>query len=357
MSPFRQSPPLLGLLLWQQDGIGRAVLEAIAAMPELRTRWRTLVEAPTQAGLRRLRRAGVRAMIGDFARVGAGGLPSVGVTYASRGVPRVLCDDYAMGRSAAAIAIERGLTRGLAISWHGGHLLRRCEGFRDGLRAAGGDAEIRVTRNFTVMTRLLRTLPQPSIAFCCNDAMAIVQLRRLTAAAVIIPHQLSVIGADGVDPHPALAHPALTTIPFDAAAIAKAAFALLDRQINGAIPASTTILVPPGPPLLRDSTPGTIWPPLAWLRATSLPPTTVNAWAIGCQMPTRLLSQDCPGQTGLTAKQALDRERLERATRLLRTTALPQAVIAARCGITSPTRLGLLCRRLNGCTPGSLRGR
>lgn len=80
---------------------------------------------------------------------------------------------------------------------------QRCRGFRRGMEAAGlADAEILevpfVETAVSEIKELLLGRPRPSALICSNDLLAIRSLRAAHLAGLNVPHDLSVVGFDGI---------------------------------------------------------------------------------------------------------------------------------------------------------------
>lgn len=206
-------------------------------------------------------------------------LPGVGVVAASAGIPTVVLDRRVPGLDADLVTVDHRAGARLGVE----HLLglghrriahltgpagvvssqERCEGWREALLAAGVDPapELVVHGDFTedggyaAGRELITRGGGITAVFAANDLAAIGLLRALTEAGLRVPHDVSVVGFDGVH-LAAYTSPKLTTVAqpiFDLGRTA--AELLLDRLAAAPAPdAEPKTLVLPTRLELRNST-------------------------------------------------------------------------------------------------------
>ncbi len=209
----------------------------------------------------------------------AGTLPGVGVVAASAGIPTVVLDRRVPGLDADLVTVDHRAGARLGV----GHLLglghrqiahltgpaevvssqERGEGWRQALLAAGVDPapELLVHGDFTedggyaAGRELLGRTAGITAVFAANDLAAIGLLRALTEAGLRVPHDVSVVGFDGVH-LAAYTSPKLTTVAQPIFELGRtAAELLLDRLAGTPDPdAEPKTLVLPTRLELRNST-------------------------------------------------------------------------------------------------------
>lgn len=225
-----------------EDRLAEAGCMAIVCSTDVRTERETRY-------LRMLEEIGVRGIL--LSPVSAG--LDTAVALARRGTPVVLVDqpptgarlcaavvdDVRGGELAAEHLVGLGHRRIAFVHAEAGvpSLVRRAEGLRRGLAAAGLDVSTalipvpvpppaNVDGAEAAVARVLAAAPRPTAVVCFNDMAAVGVLRGLHAAGVDIPGQMSVLGYDDVVFAGQLA-PALTTIRQPTYQLGRAAAELL----------------------------------------------------------------------------------------------------------------------------------
>jgi LacI family transcriptional regulator, repressor for deo operon, udp, cdd, tsx, nupC, and nupG len=145
----------------------------------------------------------------------------------------------------------------------------RFAGYRDALRAAGlqFDPALVTSGDFTLESgeaaaeTYLSARRLPDAIFACNDEMAMGLIRRLAAAGVAVPHDVSVAGFDDIE-FAAAYNPAITTVRQARREIGEQAAALLLKLIDGEAPGERDIRLAAGLVIRKSTAP------------RGLPPTT-----------------------------------------------------------------------------------
>jgi DNA-binding LacI/PurR family transcriptional regulator len=190
----------------------------------------------------------------------------LGERLAHAPIDHVSIDNVAGARAATAHLIDLGRRRIAAVGSQplisGGTAALRLKGYRAALHAAGlrFDSALVVpapryhrTDGYAAMNALL-DLPQPPDAvFCFNDLLAVGALHALHARGVRVPHDVALIGFDGIE-EAEFQTPALSSIQPDKAEIARLALALLERRITAGESASPQEGHAPFRLLIRQST-------------------------------------------------------------------------------------------------------
>ena len=176
----------------------------------------------------------------DDARVGLLaelGLPGVAL-MAEPGFPLpVVRQDH---RAGIDQVVRHLIARGHRVIGHLGglpraiHTQQRLQAWRDSMtqaQVACGPTEFgdfTVAGGAAATERLLGHTPQPTAIFCANDLMAIGAMQKIQQIGMSVPHDISVVGYDGIEIGQYLS-PALTTVLTDPMILgARAADLLLD---------------------------------------------------------------------------------------------------------------------------------
>lgn len=176
-------------------------------------------------------------------RIDEMGVPIIGLCVpVAPNIPAVLVDDSGGGRAVAEHLLGLGHRAFGYVSGPAGNFneLGRWGGFRDAL-AAAGIAEAAVARyagSFHVATgaaaarAYLAGDTRPTAVFCASDMMAVGFIQTLHAAGLAVPHDVSVVGFDGIELG-AYCTPALTTVEQPCEAMARVAAAETMALVNG----------------------------------------------------------------------------------------------------------------------------
>ena len=170
------------------------------------------------------------------------------------GLPIAVSDSHFVGhhpvvstdhRSGSRLAVEHLLGLGhrtvhhLAGPEHSGSATERTEAWRDTLRSAGRTVHPPLMGDWSSKSGYetgLRIAADPEITavFAANDEMAIGVMSALADSGVSVPHEVSVIGFDGI-PLAEYFRPALTTVRQDFDEIGRTLVDFLVRQIRDGV--------------------------------------------------------------------------------------------------------------------------
>jgi DNA-binding LacI/PurR family transcriptional regulator len=183
-------------------------------------------------------------------------------------VDHVSIDNVAGARAATAHLASLGRTRIAAIGSQphvtGGTAALRLRGYRTALRAARIPYDPRLVvparsyhraDGYAAMTALLDRPDRPDAVFCFNDLLAIGALRALHEHGCRVPHDVALIGFDGIEDGE-FHTPSLSTITPDKGEIARLALAFLERRITGGADAEAQEGYAPFELLIRQSSAG-----------------------------------------------------------------------------------------------------
>jgi DNA-binding LacI/PurR family transcriptional regulator len=124
---------------------------------------------------------------------------------------------------------------------------QRARGFRDAITGADLEAFEPIEVDFvyadlhTPLGELIATTKRPTALFCSSDQLALRVMHALHALCVDVPHDISVVGFDGIEMGQWM-QPSLCTVVQPTREIAAAAFDLLARLIRGEHVPGATIL-------------------------------------------------------------------------------------------------------------------
>src|SRR5438067_1249953 len=252
-------PPMhIGLILASSYAYDRDVLRGIRRYAETRPDWLLTFTVPFRQPARRLR---AWKFDGLIASVNAEALaqalaarrrPLVNVSSVLPGLsfPRIGPDNVAIGRLAAGHFLERGLRHFAFVGHpHWVYATEREQGFRSAVEEAGYRvAGYHVTsvqpfdplgRHWTLERRVhhwLRGLPKPVGLFAADDLFGVQLTEICREAALHVPEEVALLGADNDDLECELARPMLSSVIVPAEQIGREAAALLGRLLEGAKP-------------------------------------------------------------------------------------------------------------------------
>jgi LacI family transcriptional regulator len=185
--------------------------------------------------------------------------------------PRVLIDNAAIGRLAAAYFVERGLNH-IAFLNVGNYWIEteRIPAFRQSVAAAGVQYhEIKYYRRFSMrlprpmhaeraahkwLVQTIRQLPKPVGIFANSDDFGVRVLCACDDADVRVPEDVAVLGCNNLPLTCDYAPVPLSSIDNDLELVGYEAAKLLDQLMNGQPAPSAPLLIPPKGVVVRQST-------------------------------------------------------------------------------------------------------
>lgn len=362
----------IGLIVDQQSAYGRRVFEGIRAVL-LPHRACQLRIAEATSGPPDWLRAdcvdGVIAAVHDRALATALSCLDRPVVNTSHRItcdlPRVGCDDVAIGHSAASFLLVRQVGACAAVERPGRrYAALRSEAFAATLAAVdlpcpryawdGAD-------DGEALRAWLCELPRPCTIFVTGAELALQVIHQVQRAGLQVPDQLGVLsGTEDVDVA-ALSRPALSAVPSHEAGIGEEAARLLLNLIAGGVAPAAPVLLPPGPVIERASSSAEavgddeIAAALRHIRGTATTKLGVDAVVAAVGGCRRSLERRFAQVLGRSIYDCIIAARLRVAKDLLRTTVLPLGRVAASSGFTTAQHLCDVFRRWEGMTPGQYR--
>lgn len=283
-------------------------------------------------------------------------------------VPRVACDDLAVGRLGAEHLLERGF-RQYAFLMQANLWLshRRYEGFRQVIEDRSNcpchlinDLATGPVRRPEVLAEALQRLPKPIAVMCATDLLA---QRLVDAAGMIglrVPEDLAVLGVENHVWLSAIAGTPLSSVELNGERIGYRAAQTLEALLTGQ-PVPPTQWIPPLGVVTRRSTDMTYADdPLAVEALRFIADHCHEAIrvedvleAVGVSRTS--LEVRLKRATGKTPQLAIFNAQVNRAKKMLINSDLTVAQIARQCGFARHERLNVVFKRLTGMTPGQFR--
>lgn len=305
-------------------------------------------------------------------RAMARGVPVVDLTVTRPDirVPRVICDNLAIGRLAAESFAERNFRNVVWFStdWSRVHALRFC-----------GLTEKRPAERWVLAEELppsrvddagavarwigkkLAAVPRPFAALCHSDEDAAYLLVAAARAGLAVPEECAVLSV-GNDRFVCESQPvSVSAIDQDMERGAYEGAALLSRLMDGGSPPPAPVLIPPKGIVLRRSTDAVaaadplVRRALDYIAAHLSKPFGAAQVAEALGVPRRTLDLRFSAELRRPIGAEIQRQRLSRARQLLRTTDKTIAAIAAETGFSSPSHLSNTFRDATGLTPRAWR--
>jgi LacI family transcriptional regulator len=285
-------------------------------------------------------------------------------------LPRVMVDQYAVGRLAADHLLNLGLRRlayyGLEGPWYS---RERQRGFVERSQEAGVPCEVFETspnvdpkatlrQRREPVERWLNTLPLPMGIFAVHDYRARVLADECLRLGLQVPHDVAVLGVDNDLTACEFSHLSLSSVSTAAWKIGFEAAKLLDGLMNGRPAPGEDVLIPPDGVVRRRSTDTIIVnDPNVSLAVQYMRDHLGEEFGIeqvmrNVSVSRRRLHEQFQRLLNRTPYEYLCHLRVERAKELLAVRErIKMQKIAAQCGFSSPARMRLVFLRLTGMTP------
>lgn len=210
----------------------------------------------------------------------------------------------------------------------------------------------------------LGRLPKPVGVFCANDLRAWQLSAICRQYGIAVPDEVAILGADNDSVPCFFSSAPLSSVDTNTRETGYRAAVLLDDLMTGRRTAAEGgLLVPPCEVVARESTAvDPVEPPwlasaLAFIRANVDRPLSAEEVVRQTGKSYATVENAFRRELGTSVQKEIMRIRLERAEHYLRTTSMPLAQIAARCGFATQQYFNLRFRRVHGVTPGEWRQR
>jgi LacI family transcriptional regulator len=285
---------------------------------------------------------------------------------------RVLLDNAAMGRMAAAHLLERGF-RNLAFC--------KCTDYTDvrdreaGCASAAAQAGIDCHRldwyaaakrhprleMIAWLAERLQSLPKPLGVVAQSDHRAVKIINACELAGLAVPEQVAVVGIDNDEYTCEFAPVPITSIDSNREEYAYRGAQLLDRLIQGQTPPPEPILVPPRGLIVRRSSDilavadPEVAKALSFIWRHFGDRITVDHVVAVTAMSRSSLYRAFENHLGHTMREEIERKRIEHAQKLLATSSDKVSHVARQCGFASGEQFCRAFARATGVTPREFR--
>jgi len=303
------------------------------------------------------------------------GIPSVNVSNSLPpldSIPRVISDDYAVGKLAAEHFLERGL-RHFAYFGNSAYVAQvRHEGFQETIEAAGLRCD-KVRPDFQVEHgHWLRTeIPEivqriaegrwPLGVFCANDGYARFVVGCCAAHDIHMPEQVAVVGVNNSEVSDGLAEIPFSSVELQLEKIGFTAMEVLNGWIETGKRPEEPVLVPPKRVVVRLSSDlvavndEAVSHALRLIREDALNPIDIREIVRKVGVSRRILEKRFKDATGRTPYAEVLRLRIEKAKSLLADTNLRISEVAELSGFSHAKQLHVIFTRGTGMPPSAYR--
>jgi len=373
--PPSSSPPLLRVSLSIETSreYERGLLRGICRYNALHQRWRIDLSPdgtfPQDAdGVIMKDHRGSPALL-------AKGIPIVFVSSLHKNIRRshrIVSDDRAIGRMAAAHLLERGFRRFAFVGYDGMYWSQqRQESFSQALADEGRacsvfeqarDLRLRVWRKERkVLAAWLKSLERPVGLMACNDDRARQVLDACAMTELGVPQEVAILGVDDDELVCTCANPSISSITLGLEDAGCRAATLLDRLMTAGkgqeTCSPTQILVSPVAVTVRQSTDVTaiedpcVAKALQFIRQNSHRPIQLDDVVRQVAISRRNLSDRFRRTVGCTVHQHIKKTRAARIEALLLNSTLSIGQIAERLGFADSDHIAVYFRSVIGLTP------
>lgn len=209
----------------------------------------------------------------------------------------------------------------------------------------------------------LLKLPKPVAVLAAMDNRGRQVVDACTLAGINVPHEAAVLGVDNDEDICEACIPAMSSIAFEAERVGYEGMMLLDQLMRRNVRKPQTITYGPASVIQRQSTDTAQIRDIVIVRAREF--VALNACAgIGVddvvrhvRVSRRLVELKFRQFLGHTVLEEIQLKKLEHARMMLTETLRPIGEITASCGFETATHLGVLFRRIYGCTMTEYRAR
>ena len=306
-----------------------------------------------------------------FVRKAAAVMPAVlhGCDDLRLGIPRVECDEAAIGRLAAEHLLDQGHKNFVFFSHSDAlHARRRLDGFRARLRAAQRDCLVLSKISATSagladwLAGQLKHLPKPVGLFAVDDLLASEAIEAALDGGWRVPEDMAVLGVGNNDLVCQYSQIPITSIGQPMEQQAYAAAALLDRLMHGRPAPKAPVVLPPSGLITRMSTDHLAVTHPAVKRAVEFMmehlvagPLTSRQIAQAIGISITLLFRLFHRELACTPSNLIQRFRIRRARDLMLTTSEKISAISERCGFLNLRTFQRTFIRLEGLHPQAWR--
>lgn len=373
----------VALLLDQDLGYRRDIQSGIHRYASEKTNWVLRPAMPTMETFSRIRDWKPHGVIchilpPELARALTGlGCPIVTTTTSVEGLnlPLVQNDHEMIGRWAADYFLDQGYRN---FGFYGGARTAYTQGREVGFRSRLSQQDLTVAACYEdnspdqpldqgwriggeTLRQWLQELPKPVAILAGQDISARVLADTCFELSVRVPDEVAVMGVDNDETECMAARPPLSSIEVCGMRVGFLSAQMLDQLMQGSVPESRTVLVPPVRIVVRQSTDilairdSTVAEALQLIRDRLPAEIGVAQLAKALGVSRRVLEMKFNKSLGRTVLQEIRRVRVEKAKELLSRTNLDMEEVARRSGFSGARRLAVVFGEFAGVTPSIYR--
>lgn len=291
----------------------------------------------------------------------------------SHGLPFVGVDNRQMGRLVADHFLASGLSRFAVFDLDTeAYFEERRDDFLAALAAAGhvcetyrvagqGERPADWERQQAAIASWVAELPKPVGILACTDQLGFWLLDACRRAGVAVPEEVAVVAAENDETLCTMASPPLSSVAYDGERIGYEAAALLDRLMRGEPSPAAPMLIPPKGLVVRQSSDVVavedpqVAAALRYIREHACHGIGVIDVVKHAGLSRTLLERRMREAIGRTPGEEIQRVKFGEVRRLLDSTDLALAAIAARSGFEHPQYMAEAFKKHFGMTPGRYR--
>jgi LacI family transcriptional regulator len=342
--------------------------------------WECLFEPFIGAGVQGRRAPRYDGVIARITHAAAGyvkraRIPTVNVWVGSpdRTLPRVVPDQFAAGKMAAAHLLERGFCRFGFLGFRQDHNSElQLQGFQAAIATrqcrCAAHVVARLTKNArewhrlqSSLTRWAQTWKTPIGVFATQDVVCRYLANVCLQLGLQIPEDVALIGCGNDELICESLSPKVTSIEHRPGEVGYRAAELLDRLMKGVPPPTSPVLIAPAALVARASTDvyavddPLVAKALRYISDSSARPIGVRDVVAGLPMTRRSLERRFRSVLGRSIHEEITRSRITRFKRLLVEKDAPIKTLAGDAGFSSGEHLSKVFRKHEGTSPGVYR--
>lgn len=367
---------VLGLFYWRTPNLDEGI-SAYVSESDWVLKTFTVTDAVETELVEKLGQLQFDGILAQFHREGpvldfclAAGVPVVDMAAAQPqvDVPRVLLDEVAIGRMAAAHFVERGFRHFAFCSAYDHYALEdRLRGFRE---VAGPAAETfhllevrpRYEDESRMFARELARLPRPLAVMALDDQTAVLVVHGVEDAGLLVPEQVSVVSCNGDIRICEYGDVKISSVVPGFHAQGREAARLLDRLMDGETPPAGPIRIRPEALAIRQTSDMIAVKHIAAARAVRYiiqlcerPDLPVEDIVRVSGVSRRRLEVLFREHLGSGIAEYVHHRRIEAAKDLLINTDRRVGDVAARCGFNNFSHFSARFRKATGLSPSAWR--
>jgi LacI family transcriptional regulator len=215
--------------------------------------------------------------------------------------------------------------------------------------------------SFRKLQQWLRELPKPIAMMVCSDQRGLELLEACLSENISVPEEIAVIGVDNDTALCEISEPSLSSVRGGHFNVGFEAARTLDRLIRNESVPGDSLLVPPNGIVERDSsnTRAIADPVVArgirYIREHIAQPITNDSISRAAGISRTLFQKRFRQACDQSIREFILSRRIERAMLLIKSTDIPLAEVAERCGFNHQEYLGQVIKKATGETPGAIR--